>query len=491
MFLGARHADVYCGHVKHVHRIATRAAIPLALSLLACAQSSKRSAARGGDAAPPNIILVMADDQGWGDVGARGHPHLHTPTLDELHRKALRFERFYAQSSVCSPTRASVLTGRHPARCGITGANVGHLPRGQHLASILKKRGYRCGHFGKWHLGTMSKTLRESNRGGPRGAAHFAPPWERSFDVAFSTEAKVPTFDPMRTPARFAGGVPRNKKEGSPYGTQYWRFDGEGPAAVVPDEELRGDDSRLIVREAERFVRSCTRDQRPFLAVVWFHAPHLPVVGSEADLARYASAPGSKRHRHYYACLTALDRSLGQLRATLRDCGAASKTLLRYCSDNGPEGKSGAPGRTKRLRGRKRSLYEGGIRVPAFVEWPGVLDARTIETPCSTSDILPTVLSLLDIESSRPLDGEDIGPILRGERARRERPIGFEHGRMRAWTGERYKLVTTRGQKGQTVELFDLVEDPSEKRNLAETRAELRDERLRALEAWSASLRKD
>ncbi|MHC4499432.1 MAG: sulfatase-like hydrolase/transferase, partial [Planctomycetota bacterium] len=150
----------------------------------------------------PNVVLVMTDDQGWGDVGYNGHPVLKTPNLDQMAEEGIRFERFYSGAPVCSPTRGSCLTGRHPFRYGIYHANVGHMKKDEiTLAEVLKMQGCATGHFGKWHLGTLTKTVKESNRGGKRGAAHYSPPWENGFDECFSTEAKVPTWDPMVRPA--------------------------------------------------------------------------------------------------------------------------------------------------------------------------------------------------------------------------------------------------------------------------------------------------
>ena len=142
----------------------------------------------------PNIILCMADDQGWGDVGYNGHPVLQTPHLDQMARDGMRFDRFYAAAPVCSPTRASVVTGRHPMRMGIPWANTGKLPDQEHtIAEILQQQGYRTGHFGKWHLGTLSLTVKDGNRGGT-GEQYYAPPWLHGFDTCFSTESKVPTY---------------------------------------------------------------------------------------------------------------------------------------------------------------------------------------------------------------------------------------------------------------------------------------------------------
>jgi arylsulfatase A-like enzyme len=224
----------------------------------------------------PNIVLMMADDLGWGDTGYNGHPTLKTPHLDEMAKAGLRLERFYSGAPVCSPTRGSCLTGRHPFRYGVFSANVGHLPAEElALPELLGKLGYATGHFGKWHLGTLTKTVKESNRGGPRGIEHYSPPWENGFDVCFSTEAKVPTWDPMVT-RKGAGNFwepIENQADAVAYGTHYWT--GEGKQAT---ENLRGDDSRIIMDRAIPFVREAAKSETPFFAVIWFHAPHLPVV---------------------------------------------------------------------------------------------------------------------------------------------------------------------------------------------------------------------
>ncbi len=434
---------------------------------------------------PPNLILVMTDDQGWGDAGYQGHPELRTPNLDQMAATGVRFDRFYAAAPVCSPTRGSCLTGRHPSRYGILNANVGHLPADEpNLAEILRARGYRTGHFGKWHLGTLTTTVRDSNRGGPRHAEHYAPPWERGFDTCFSTEAKVPTYDPMITPPKWAGGV-GEQGEGNPYGTAYWT----GPGRRVPDEALRGDDSALIVDRALPFVREAVAAGEPFFAVVWFHAPHLPVLASEEQRAAYAGLPVAEQH--YFGCLEEVDRQVGRLRATLRELGVAEDTLLWFCSDNGPEGKSGeAPGSAGDLRGRKRELYEGGVRVPGLLEWPGRFpDARRIEAPCSTLDYLPTMLGLIgEPLPTAPLDGIDLMPLLTGASTERGRPLGFDSGRRSAWMEDRYKLVRREGieliEGEDRYELYDLRADPGESEDLAAAQPERVAAMTTELEAW-------
>ncbi|MCP5116650.1 MAG: sulfatase-like hydrolase/transferase, partial [bacterium] len=343
----------------------------------------------------PNIVLMMADDLGWGDVGFHGNRVIRTPELDRMAAGGLEFERFYAGAPVCSPTRGSAISGRHPFRYGVYFANEGHMRAAElTLAELLRDAGYRTGHFGKWHLGTLTKTLKESNRGGPDGVADYAPPWENGFEVAFSSEAKTPTYDPMWKPKADAPSIGwdwiRDLADAEPYGTHYWREDGR----VVKDN-LRGDDSRVIMDRAVPFIERSAGQGRPFFAVIWFHSPHLPVVAGPEHAGMYKQY--SSYERNYYGTITAMDEQVGRLRHTLRNAGVARDTMVWFCSDNGPEGQQGkAPGSAGPFRGRKRSLYEGGIRVPGLVEWPAtVKPGGKTDFPAVTSDYLPTILEVV------------------------------------------------------------------------------------------------
>lgn len=458
---------------------------PLLLALLLCAAVTAQEAGRVP--ARPNVILVMADDLGWGDLGCFGHPDVKTPHLDALANEGLRFTRFHAAAPVCSPTRASCLTGRHPYRAGIRGANSGHLGADEvTLQGLLGQAGYRTGHFGKWHLGTLTKTLKESNRGGPRGVAHFAPPWQRGFDVCFSTEAKVPTLDPMKSP-----------KADKPYGTHYWNQQGE----LVTDN-LEGDDSRIIMDRVLPFVRGSVAKADPFFAVVWFHAPHLPVVASEADRKPYAQF--DELTQHYYGCITALDREVGRLRTTLDELGVRDNTILWFCSDNGPEGKKGkAPGSAGSLRGRKRSLFEGGTRVPGILSWPKKLPtAQVVETLACTSDFLPTIAHWLDlkIRAELVLDGVNLASLIgqeaAGKQPLRNHPIGFESARLATWTTDRFKLVAHLGKTPKALptairlQLFDLLADPTEASDISAKNGFEAIQLNAQLSKWRESIRK-
>ena len=461
-----------------------RLSTPLLAAVLwlgSCATPSPGTPSSAVAVTPPNVVLLMTDDQGWGDLGLRGHPRLETPNLDEMARRGVRLDRFYAASPVCSPTRASVLTGRHPERMGIRGANSGHLPAQEHtLAEELRAAGYTTGHFGKWHLGTMTTEVKDSNRGRPGATQHFSPPWEHGFDACFSTEAKVPTLDPMVTPPREHGGVARDLVPGGPYGTAYWT----GPGERVT-EGLEGDDSTLIMDRALGFMGAAAAEGRPFLAVVWLHAPHLPVVADPDRARRFAGLP--LQERHFLACLEAVDDNVGRLRQRLRELGVADDTLVWFTSDNGPEGQPDSGlGSTGPFTGRKRSLREGGVRVPGIVEWPARLTPAVTNVVAGTVDTLPTVLSAAGLPlPEATLDGVDLGPALRGESADRGRGMGFRHKGAEAWTRGRWK-IHRKGDRPFT--LHDLEADPGEERDLASQRPGLVTELQRELAAWSSTL---
>ena len=448
-------------------------------ALTALGAAAQRVDAGSGDRSSPirpNVILCMTDDQGWGDVAYNGHPVLKTPHLDAIAGNGIRFNRFYSGAPVCSPTRGSCLTGRHPYRYGVFHANAGHLPQEERtLAEALKEAGYVTGHFGKWHLGTLTKTVKESNRGGPRGVAHYAPPWDHGFDVCFSTEAKVPTWDPMKEP-----------ESGAPYGTHYWDETG-----AMVTENLAGDDARVIMDRAIPFVRHAVQEGQAFFAVVWFHTPHKPVVAGPEFLKLYDGFPESKRH--FCGCLTAMDQQVGRLRGELCDLGVAENTMLWFCSDNGPEGEAGsAPGSAGPLRGRKRDLFEGGVRVPGLLEWPArIPHPRVVDLPCSTLDYFPTVLDAVGLESEgrpSPVDGVSLMPLIEGTMRSRPTPIAFESRNQVALTDNRYKIISTDG--GKTYMLFDLVADPGEKTDLAPQKPEVVESMKAVLEPWRSSCKR-
>ncbi|MEX0274970.1 MAG: sulfatase-like hydrolase/transferase, partial [Flavobacteriaceae bacterium] len=175
--------------------------------IMACNERTK-SVVREKEPNAPNIVLIMVDDLGWGDVGFNGNTVIQTPNLNKLAGAGVQLNRFYSASAVCSPTRASVMTGRNPLRMNIPGANSGHLPEEEvTIAEMAKKMRYTTGHFGKWHLGTLTKKEKDANRGGrSEHEAHFSIPTMHGYDTFFATESKVPTYDPMLKPRQFGEG---------------------------------------------------------------------------------------------------------------------------------------------------------------------------------------------------------------------------------------------------------------------------------------------
>ena len=353
-------------------------------------------------AEPPNVILLMGDDHGWEETGYIGHPHVQTPVLDDMAAQGLRLDRFYAAHPSCSPTRGSVLTGRHPNRYGTFSPNWSIRPEEITIAHRLREAGYRCGHFGKWHLGPVKADSPTSP-----GAMGFHE-W-LSHDNFFELN---PTFS-------------RN---------------GADP------ERFIGESSEIVIEETLRFIKAAQSRQQPFFAVVWFGSPHEPYSGLETDLARYDQLPDEYQHRNValtsndtgsrvvrplrdvlrerYAEITAMDRAMGHLRESLQEAGLRDNTLLWYCGDNGTpaSGVLASP-----LRGLKGTMYEGGIRVPGIIEWPAQIPkGRTSQIPTVTSDMLPTLCALAGIEPpDRPLDGINLVDLLEGEMKHRPSPIHF------------------------------------------------------------------
>jgi len=427
----------------------------------------------------PNVILCMADDMGWGDPGFNGNKIIKTENLDKMAKVGMRFTRFYSGAPVCSPTRGSCLTGRHPYRYGIFFANVGHIRKEEiTLAEALKTQGYTTGHFGKWHLGTL---LPDYSGKGPKRKPekNYMTPSMSGFDEWFSTEYAVATWDPYN-PAAFHG----NKKDYDPRAL-YWH---NGKNIT---DGLKGDDSKIIMDKAIPFIQKAVKDKKPFLAVIWFHAPHAPVVAGPKYRRMYSQY--SEDEQHYYGCITALDEQVGRLRSRLRKLGIADNTMLWFCSDNGPEGKDGKTGRFRGspgpFRGRKRSLLEGGVRVPGLLEWPARIKAgRVTDIPCSTSDYFPTIMDILGFKikgQPEPIDGLSLLPLINGKMRKRPLPIGFESYSQISLSDNRYKIYSS--NKGKTYMLFDLIEDPSETKDLSSEKTHILRKMKTTLIKWRKS----
>ena len=327
----------------------------------------------------PNIVLCMADDQGWGDMAYNGHPVLKTPNFDAMAASALRFDRFYAAAPVCSPTRGSVMTGRHPNRFGCFSWGNTLRPQEFTIAEALKSAGYVTGHFGKWHLGSVCK--KSPVNPGASG------------------------FDEWLSAPNFFDNDPILSRQGT---------------AV----QTHGESSIVTVDAALEFIRKYAKSSRPFLAVVWFGSPHSPHQAIEQDRKLYDTQ--SEKLQHFYGEITGMDRAFGKLRSELKTLGIRDNTILWYCSDNGGLPNVGATGG----RGHKARIYEGGLRVPAILEWPArIKTPRITNVPCNTSDIFPTLVELVRAKPKKqlPLDGISLVPLIDGKMKSRPKPMGFWH----------------------------------------------------------------
>ena len=452
----------------------------------------------------PNIVLVMSDDQGWADAsymapsaGNNRRPP-QTPNLDAMARNGLVFNRFYAGSPVCSPTRATVITGKTNYRVGIPKVGEGHLPIAETtLAETLLAAGYRTGHFGKWHLGSMSTAIKDSSRGGnPKYLDDYSPPWEHGFQVSFSTEANVPTFDPMKKLG--AADSPISYDDRNYYGTAYWThssIDGIAPQRHPNPDAIQGDDSTLIVTKATEFIERAKADKQPFFAVIWLHSVHKPIV-YDASLETALYEEGyfegfNSSQREYALAVTAMDRAVGQLRDALAANGLRDNTMLWFTSDNGPEDGLGDAGL---LRGNKRFLYEGGIRVPGLLEWPAVINQpATTDVPAVTMDYYPTILDYLNLAAPNDsvFDGISLRQLIENPvtTTTRGSAIGFgSHKSQWAWIKDQYKLIAQKSSSGFVCELYDIVNDPAETTDLSTQFPSLTEQMRAELAVWIDSI---
>ncbi len=269
-------------------------------------------------------------------------------------------------------------------------------------------------------------------------------------------------------------------------------------------EGLAGCDSKIIMDRAIPFIRRSVKKKQPFFAVIWFHAPHAPVVGHPEYMEKLY-VDYSENEQHYYSVVTALDAQMGRLRSELKELGVSDNTILCFTSDNGPEGNPGKyarfQGSAGNFRGRKRSLYVGGVRVPGIIEYPSRFSKHMeIEVPCVTSDYFPTFCELmgLDIqEYERPYDGISLWDIMTGRQTERKNPIGFQFGRQKSMVDDQYKLVNNLGAERHrsdngTVpvadyELYDQVNDPDETENIIAQYPGVAGQMIRQLDQWVAS----
>jgi arylsulfatase A-like enzyme len=429
----------------------------------------------------PNIILLMTDDQGYGDLSCMGATDFRTPHLDRLAASGARFTHWYSNSPVCSPSRASLLTGRYPGNAGVRSILAGHrtasgLPQTvPTLATALRDLGYQTAMVGKWHLG-----LAEGSR-----------PAEHGFDEWFGFMAGCIDYYSHI----FYWGMNRGGPGNDPT-HDLWHNDEE---VWENGEYFTG----LMTTKAVQYIRQMAADDQPFFLYVAYNAPHYPMHAPQEYLDRFPDLPWDRQIMA--AMLSAMDDGVGDICAELERQGIREDTAIVFMSDNGPsrETRNWLDGRqdpyyggtTGQLKGHKFSLYEGGIRVPGIISWPARIPAgQVLDSPVAAMDVFPTFLNAAGGDpSAYELDGVDLIPMVADGCVPSERDIYWEMGQQTAVRRGRWKLVL----QGQLVEgappedavhLSNLNSDMAERHNLADQYPELTAGLTVAAEDWRARI---
>jgi arylsulfatase A len=389
------------------------------------------------------VVIFLADDLGYGDLGCYGHPIIQTPNLDAFAKQGTRLTQCYSASAVCSPSRSAILTGRTPYRNGV----FTWIPEGReiHLRSseialpkLLKSRGFATAHFGKWHLNSHFNQPTQ-----PQPNDHGYDWWLATQNNAAPSHERPDNF----------------VRNGKPIG------------------KIEDYSAPFVAKEALRWLKEERDPQKPFLVSVWTHEPHYPIKSAEEFRAKYPQLSDDIQREHH-ANVTQLDHAFGLLMKGLDELKLSDNTLVIFTSDNGPEGdgiKSPGRGSTGGLRSRKRSVYEGGIRVPGIVRWPGKVEAgRTTDVPVIGSDIFVTVATVAGAElpKDRVLDGGNLIDAIHGQPVQRARPLYWRC----AISPEPLKTAMRIGDWKMVAdealtrfELYHIPNDPGETQELSKT----------------------
>ncbi len=420
------------------------------------------------DVKPPNVIFILADDWGWGDLGCHGNEEIQTPNLDRMAEEGIRFDQFYVTAAVCSPSRASFLTGLYTDRHGIHS----HLdsiesqkernlplcldPKLPNLPRLLKQAGYATAHYGKWHLST--------------------------FDDEKAPSPSAYGFDHHKCTIGSGSGI--HQAEYDTKGWSIWEGAREGPNW----KDWRAKSSEYIIDETISFVEK--NKDKPFYIQAWLYDTHAVLTPNEKQRKPFEDLPST--YQIYYSAVYDSDRHVGRLLDKLEELGLAENTIVIFSSDNGPEEISlweameFGVGDQGPFRGRKRSGYEGGVRMPFIVHWPkaapeGKVDKETI---FSAVDLLPTICSLAGIENSalKNIDGQDMSAAIKGKPQERKEPIhwALQEDVLGPKINVSPKLIIREGRwklmmnyDGSGVELYDISKNPLEVDNLADTNQDI------------------
>jgi len=440
-----------------------------AVALLAAAAlpaARSRTAVAAPEAGPPNVVIILADDLGWGDLGVFGNPTIRTPRLDRMAAEGQKWTSFYVADSVCTPSRAGLLTGRLPIRSGMNPMSedrrvlfpdsTGGLPPSEiTIADLLRGRGYATTIVGKWHLGTRPPFLPMAH-----GFDHY-------FGIPYSNDMDM---RPVPGASMVGGEDPKKRERMMSPKVEYWNVPLMRDAEVAERPARQDSITRRYTEEAVRFIHD--NASRPFFLYLAHTMPHMPLFASP-------EFAGKSRRGRYGDAVEEIDWSVGRVLDTLAELGLDSRTLVLFTSDNGPwalfdeQGGSAGP-----LRGSKGGTFEGGMREPAIFRWPGRIAPGVVSDIGSTLDLLPTLCALSGAAppADRILDGYDLGGVLlRGERSPRQDVFFYRGPRIYAVRHGAFKAhFFTRSEYGADPEvahdpplLYDLDQDPGEKYDVA------------------------
>ncbi len=413
----------------------------------------------------PNIIFILADDLGYGDLGCYGQQKIKTPNLDKMAAQGMRFKQVYAGSTVCAPSRCALMTGKNTGHCRIRGnLDVPLEAKEITIATLLKSLGYATGLVGKWGLGEPGTT---------------GVPNRQGFDYFF--------------------GFLNQNHAHNYYPDYLWRNETKVP---LPNVVVKGVATKRVVYATDLFTKEALEfieknKAQPFFLYLAYTAPHANNQAGKQGMEVPSDEPYSKEtwpqaQKNHAAMITRMDRDIGKLFDKLRELGIDEETIVFFASDNGPHQEGGGDpyyfSSSGVLRGFKRSLHEGGIRIPMIVRWPGkVPPGSESDLVWAFWDVLPTVAELTGARTPAGLDGLSVAPTILGKGTQKQHDFlywefhegGFKQGvRMGDWKAVREKL-------GTPLELYDLKKDISEKTNIAKDNPEI----IRQIEAYLAGAR--
>jgi arylsulfatase A len=411
------------------------------------------SAAIAATKAQPNIVMIYADDLGWGDLGCYGNPTIRTPNLDRLASEGARFTQFYSAAPLCSPSRASLLTGRYPVRSGINFVlfpdSMGGLPETElTIAELLRQRGYATHITGKWHLGHLPQYLPTKHG------------FDGYFGIPYSNDMSLKTNPVYEEINKEIGRPPR----ANPPTERYRALPG---IPLMRDDkvvETEPDQSQLTLKytaDANAFIEKSAAAKKPFFLYFPHTMPHVPLAASE----RFR---GKSKRGLYGDAVEELDWSVGEVMNTLRRLKLDENTLVLFSSDNGGAVNLGTHGGSNgALREGKATTFEGGMREPFIARWKGrIAPGRVLQDVASTLDIFPTLAKLTGgLPANAPiLDGADLAPLL-WERGSRPQPDFFYYtgGVLRGLRQGPWKLHIAGGPKAQTTALYNVESDIAER----------------------------